>query len=311
MFCKWCGNKITNNGVPCPTCGREQDALENGNGFWDLCHVVPNVEQGDVPSTTKEGIGANEERHTQTIRGEYQETKKVPKGRNNRAVALMCVMCLLLAIGLVESTIALAKTSKCMARIASIEVQLSGLRTDVISGMSEIKDYLDTAVKTNSAQTPAETSKTDDNDDWEDILNLESASAIVTGIISVEAHKIKSSRANQVLIVSGNPLVLENAKLVWQQYIDQTQEWVTIAENSECILVNEDDGIDQIRVLCICQNELKEYTIYGAYYAMNTKFEETPDCEEPTDSYQKEHIITETEREDTELPRQGELVEAE
>ena len=44
---------------------------------------------------------------------------------------------------------------------------------------------------------------------------------------------------------------------------------------------------------------------------MNTKFEETPDCEEPTDSYQKEHIITETEREDTELPRQGELVEAE
>ena len=37
MFCKWCGKKIENIGSPCPSCGKNQDPLENGNGFWDLC----------------------------------------------------------------------------------------------------------------------------------------------------------------------------------------------------------------------------------------------------------------------------------
>lgn len=41
MFCKWCGKKIKNYSGACPFCGREQDALVNGNNFWDLCHLEP------------------------------------------------------------------------------------------------------------------------------------------------------------------------------------------------------------------------------------------------------------------------------
>lgn len=37
MFCKWCGMNLPNVGKPCPSCGRTQDPLENGNSFWDLC----------------------------------------------------------------------------------------------------------------------------------------------------------------------------------------------------------------------------------------------------------------------------------
>lgn len=39
MFCKWCGKRIKNTAKSCPLCGREQESLFNGNGFWDLCNV--------------------------------------------------------------------------------------------------------------------------------------------------------------------------------------------------------------------------------------------------------------------------------
>ena len=37
MFCKWCGRKFDDFSIKCPYCSGQQDALMNGNGFWDLC----------------------------------------------------------------------------------------------------------------------------------------------------------------------------------------------------------------------------------------------------------------------------------
>jgi uncharacterized membrane protein YgcG len=43
MFCKWCGKQFDEYSPVCPNCGKEQDALVNGNGFWDLCNIEPNT----------------------------------------------------------------------------------------------------------------------------------------------------------------------------------------------------------------------------------------------------------------------------
>lgn len=269
MFCKWCGNKITNNGMPCPTCGKEQDALENGNGFWDLCEVEPKGgKQGAVPLATVESPNANDERYAQTKRGDHQKAKKATKKRGNGIVILMCALCLMVAVCLIESSIALNKTSRCMDEMVSIKTQISGLRTDVSNGVSEIKGHIDTAITPTVIQAPEEI---DENvsDDLNELLDPENASSIVDGVISVESHEIESDKADKVLIVSGCPVEDENARLVWQQYNEQTEEWVTIAENQDYILLKKTDELNQIRVLYISQNELEEYTVYGANYIMN------------------------------------------
>lgn len=48
MFCKWCGKRMEDYSVICPKCGKEQDSLVNGNGFWDLCHIEPNPQGIDI-----------------------------------------------------------------------------------------------------------------------------------------------------------------------------------------------------------------------------------------------------------------------
>lgn len=37
MFCKWCGERLDKNVSKCSCCGREQEMLEHGNFFGDLC----------------------------------------------------------------------------------------------------------------------------------------------------------------------------------------------------------------------------------------------------------------------------------
>lgn len=51
MFCKWCGEKIVNIGKPCPSCGKSQSPLENGNVFWDLCTKEVEIRPVDAPPT--------------------------------------------------------------------------------------------------------------------------------------------------------------------------------------------------------------------------------------------------------------------
>lgn len=296
MFCKWCGNKITNNGVPCTTCGKEQDALENGNGFWDLCEVEPKGgKQGAVPLVAVESPSVNDEKHAQTKRGDYQKAKKAAKKRDNGIAILMCALCLMVVVGLIESSIALNKASKCMDEIASAKVQLSGLKTDVSNGVSEIEEYIDAVITTTGTQSPEGAEVNDVNDDLDEILNSESAISIVNGVISVESHEIESSKADIVLIVSGYPVEIENTRLVWQQFNEQTEEWGTIAENQDYILLKETDEMNQIRVLCISQNELEEYTVYGADYMMNEE------DEEPDGSSSEDYSGSTSGVEDTEL----------
>lgn len=302
MFCKWCGNKITNNGMPCPTCGKEQDALENGNGFWDLCEVEPKGgKQGAVPLATVESPNVDDERHAQAKRGDHQKAKKATKKRGNGIVILMCALCLMLAVCLIESSIALNKASKCVDGVAFIKTQVSGLRTDVSNGVSEIKGHIDTAITPTVIQAPEEIDE-NANDDLNELLNSENVSTIVDGVISVESHDIESDKADKVLIVSGIPAEDENARLVWQQYNEQTEEWVTIAENQDYILLKKTDDLNQIRVLYISQNELEEYTVYGANYIMNDG------AAEDKDSYAEDDVDSALDEKDTDHTYQTQTV---
>lgn len=54
MFCKWCGKKIENYSAICPFCHRDQDALVNGNEFWDLCRLEPNPRKISVERESNE-----------------------------------------------------------------------------------------------------------------------------------------------------------------------------------------------------------------------------------------------------------------
>lgn len=56
MFCKWCGKKIKTNSTACPFCGKEQDSMVNGNGFWDLKEdkIAPVQENTPVKKVEKE-----------------------------------------------------------------------------------------------------------------------------------------------------------------------------------------------------------------------------------------------------------------
>jgi len=293
MFCKWCGNKITNNGMPCPTCGKGQDALVNGNGFWDLCEVEPKGgKQGAVPLATVESPNVNDERHPQTKRSDHQKAKKAAKKSGNGIVILMCALCLMVAACLIESSIALNKASKCIDEMASIKTQISGLRTDVSNGVSEIKEYIDTAITPTVIQAPEEVEE-NANDDLNELLNSENAANIVDGVISVESHEIESDKADTVLIVSGYPVEDENARLIWQQYNEQTEEWITIAENQDYILLKENDDLNQIRVLYISQNELEEYTVYGANYAMKDDSYAEDDADSESDEEGSDHTYQE------------------
>ena len=267
MFCKWCGNKIANNGVPCPTCGKEQDALENGNGFWDLCEVEPKGgKQGTIPLVAEGRPNVSDEKQVQAKRGDDQKAKKC----GNAIVILVCALCLMVAVGVIESSIALIKASKCMDEMDSVKTQLSGLRTDVSNGVSEIEEHIDAVITTTDTQSYEVPEDNDVNDDIDEILNSQSAVSIEKGVISIEAHEIESieyTRADTVLIVSGYPV--ESARLVWQQFNKQTEAWDTIAEKQDYILLKESDEMKQIRVLCITQKESEEYVVYGAFYVSN------------------------------------------
>ena len=280
MFCKWCGNKINNNGVPCPTCGKEQDALENGNGFWDLCEVEPKRgKQGAVPLVAVESSSSNvsDEKHTQAKRGDHQRTKKAVKRRRNGIAILVFVLCILVTVGVIEASIALGKASKCMDEMASVITQLSSLRTNVSNAVSEIEEHIDAAITTTDAQSSEGTEDNAVDDKLDEILDLENAAGIVDGVISIESHKIESTKADMLLIVSGYPVESESARVVWQQFNKQTEEWDIIAENQGYILLKESNEMNQIRALCITQNEYEEYVVYGAIYTNIDEIEEPDD----------------------------------
>lgn len=277
MFCKWCGNKITNNGVPCPTCGKEQDKLVNGNGFWDLCKADSNGGEQNAMSLEAVNIqNSSGESCAQTKLDECQNVSKIMKTSVKLIAALMFAMCIMIAIGLIESSIALNKAVKGLDEIAYVKEQLSDLRIDMSKGVTEIEKHIDTLTTTDT-QNSDEVEINTDNNDLDDIFDLKNVVSIVKGVIFLESHVIESSKAFIMLIVSGDLAGIENARFVWQQFNEQTGEWDTFEKNQDYVLIKDTDEMKRIRVLCFELNEHGEYTVYDADYTVDDEYVDLDD----------------------------------
>lgn len=275
MFCKWCGNKIENNGAPCPTCGKTQDALENGNGFWDLCEFEPEGKQETVSAPAMEDARPKEHQPTESTPAAEQQPKRAAQNQNQNTPILMYAVLLLLLAVLIESTISLVQTSNGINRILSLQSQINTSRSAASADSSKITvDYDFAAISSfqpdaseASEQTESEAATESEavSDDFEELLNT---SSIVMDQI-IESFEIDSKYSNQLLIVTGDAAEKNSAAIIWQGYDEQAKAWTMIAEGQRYMMPDKKDGIKQIRALCFTSDELMQREIHGAECRLN------------------------------------------
>lgn len=150
MFCKWCGKKIAAGHVSCPQCGKEQGAMENGNGFWDLCSGKPN---GQRPARSPE-VQPTPSAGNPPAKGKMQN-----KGRNAFPVAVFVLgACLLLVAFLLIGKWA-KKTEKCMSELEELRESISAMEEKDREELPDDEEPEETGKSTSEPQeTEGETS---------------------------------------------------------------------------------------------------------------------------------------------------------
>jgi len=266
MFCKWCGKKITNNGVPCPSCGRNQDALENGNGFWDLCNIkledsgrVPVTDV--VPAQEKSGANANPPKQKNPQKAGNQKHSKA------RFSLLHIVTICLLLITLIAVFAGISKTGDCLAELNSIRADISSLSEFVNGGFEEIEEYH--AMVLNPADDSSSEDLVSDAElSIDEFLESNEVMLFLTNNLSVESHELESEPAYTVHIASGDLLIEENIKIYWQKTTDAGDTWQTISEDAS-YLVTEQSENTVYRILCLMDSDDSSKRI--CYYALTAE----------------------------------------
>lgn len=288
MFCKWCGYKIVNNGLACPTCGKEQDKLENGNGFWDLYKDSSVSGQNkDVSFDSKKKLEMKDVKDTKLNFDEQQNLNTTQKSKS-RSYFFIGASCFLLLIVFIEVSFLLLQIIKLKDRIDSTNSEIYDSRDNVIKELSDIKTYIDISKNVTENQKLVDEGiedidkKEEDDDDldttegqivsdeWKSFIDKESESIIKNSEIFIELYEISSLR-EKLLIVNGIPVEYENAMFVWQRYDDHKDEWITIAENQLYIMINDIELENSIRVMCVVYSEDSQYKVYEAEYFINKK----------------------------------------
>lgn len=269
MFCKWCGKKITNNGIPCPSCGRDQDALENGNGFWDLCNIKPE-DTGSVPVTDfvpaqkKSGVNANPSKQKGP-----QKTGNHKHSKARFSLLHIATVCLLL-ITLIAVFVGIGKTGDCLSELNSIRADISSLSELVNGGFEEIEEYH--AMVLNPTDDPSSKDSEDLVSDAElsidELLESNAVILFLTHNLNVESHELESEPAYIVHIASGDLLIEENIKIYWQKTTDAGDTWQTISEGTS-YLVTEQSENTVYRILCLMDSDGSSKRI--CYYALTAE----------------------------------------
>lgn len=250
MFCKWCGKKITNNGRPCPSCGKNQDALENGNGFWDLCiktgddHPVDSDAVIDTPAQ-KQGKGKppKENKACQTL-AEQKTAKGIWKGLWIATPCLLIITVIVIGIGVV-------KTEQCLTA-------LSLLRTEMAEYHSKVPE----------TQAPVSTDAQNKVEDGvpisiDELLKNENTILFESEKLSIESYEIDSTPAKFVYLATGKLLENEDTKLYWQKSTDFGDTWETMFEESSYIIV-EPSETEIYRIICLVNDNTDGYIVYIA-----------------------------------------------
>ncbi len=281
MFCKWCGKKISNNGVPCPSCGRNQDPLENGNGFWDLCtsEPKPKTEAGNtgVVAAPVQGADPKPKGHTDNNHGKTGR-KTQPKLLSK---VLQIATVFLLVIAMVMIAIGMGKVEDCFSELGTVRSDIANLKLLVNTGFDEITQFHSTIPEPEPTDPPEELPEKDEVLTIDELLENGDVLLIKTSQIIIKQHGLISETdfeaTNYLYLASGDILTDENVKIYWQISLDEGDTWETISETVPYIVVDNDEEAIY-RILCLLDSEVTTKEI--CYY---TTTDEPDSSEEPGD----------------------------
>ena len=131
MFCNWCGKKIVKKGVSCPHCGKKQESLENGNGFWDLCGLE--IENKKVVVQKTEVVPDSMSKDEKLNEIPRKETKP-----NNAKVPLFCVIGVMAVVVLMIAVVGMMKFRSFENKISSLENRIRSLETSKMTEETEV-----------------------------------------------------------------------------------------------------------------------------------------------------------------------------
>lgn len=308
MFCKWCGNKIENNGVPCPTCGNTQAPLESGNGFWDLCSEKPEIPASLPNATVQDKKNSRHKTAQKRALKKNADQKKSKAFGNPLQIAILC----LLFVSIVLACAGIKKVNDYAGRMAMYDLRLSGLTSTVDSGFEEIALYHASMPRPVEEETEAE--ETGDKSDttepeieqMEPDINtlLDNKDVLLNSSYSlnVVSHSIEEMPGYIIYMVSGDLLENENHKVYWQSSTDGGVTWETLSEGTPCLATERVEGV-AYRILC-----LTDFGVEGKRLCFYTEVEvpaeadaTTEDTIEDTTEDATEAAIEDTTEEPTEI----------
>ena len=253
MFCKWCGKKITNNGTPCPSCGKNQDPLENGNGFWDLCNIKP--EERPSPDTAADTSAKSSEKAPAPEKAKAPHAPAERKSSAKTGKVGRWIIGILLVVAIVLVGVCICKTSKCMSEIDLLQSSIYNLDDNVEEGFSKL------AALQEAPETPS-SEAADNRGEIEEDTAIDGEILTEPEKLSIEIYEIETTPAKCVYIAVGEAADNENAKIFWQKSSDQGETWVTVSEDVSYIIANADDT-DAYRAICVITDDSDERIIYG------------------------------------------------
>lgn len=288
MFCKWCGKRIENIGSPCPSCGKNQDPLENGNGFWDLCSKeaeVPAVNAGASVAVQTEETGNGKTPKKKKNAVERKSAKSLWIGTWAATVALLLITIIVIVIGV-------GKIDLCLSEISSLRSSINNTNSLITNGFAKLEEYHLTE-EVPETQAPEETEPATEPDEEIDLDTMIAESILVMDdeALSIENYEIDSTPAKCVYIAVGEVLDNENVKIVWQKSVDQGENWETISEAASYIIAEANETV-AYRVVCIVTDDSEAV---NRYVAATIELKEIVNAKSDTGSKTED----ETEPEDT------------
>lgn len=268
MFCQWCGKKILEVGRPCPYCGKEQDPLETGTGFWDLCSKKEtNTDNGDfaavINETSSEDINKSFNQDAKTDVNVAQVSGEKESGSLK---IIMWIAFLFASISTVISVVNLIKTTKIPSDIGELRTEIDNTKEennletkslranleDTDREQQELRKLLEAQLDNENGMEVEEeiTDESESEDLWWDSDSIEK------GDNFVRIYETDISDAGLMYVAEDLLTKDDIMKTCWQISNESDGNWETVKEDSYCYVPDDADA------LCRFLYQVNEKTIY-------------------------------------------------